>query len=109
MKEYLMSITKQQWISIILLAIIFTMAYILYKKQMKKVVVYSTDKTDAKKPDVAQNVANQNNVDMFGNTLEDNQMSSFSAIPGTKSFNDTFMKQTPYRDQVLSAMDAINV
>ena len=52
---------------------------------------------------------NQNNKDMFGNTLEDNQMSSFSAIPGTQSFNSTFMKETPYRDQVLTAMDAINV
>jgi uncharacterized protein (UPF0333 family) len=104
MKAYLMSITKQQWISIILLAIIFTMAYMLYKKQMKKVIVYS----EAKKQDLAQNVENQNK-DMFGNTLEDNQMSSFSAIPGTQSFNSTFMKETPYRDQVLSAMDAINV
>lgn len=105
MKAYLMSITKQQWISIILLAIIFTMAYILYKKQMKKVVVYS----DAKKQDVDKNVENQNNKDMFGDTLQDNQMSSFSAIPGTQSFNSTFMKETPYRDQVLTAMDAINV
>lgn len=104
MKAYLMSITKQQWISIILLAIIFTMAYILYKKQMKKVVVYS----NANNP-VDKNVENQNNKDMFGNTLEDNQMSSFSAIPGTQSFNSTFMKETPYRDQVLTAMDAINV
>ncbi|MSP70019.1 MAG: hypothetical protein EXR20_07080 [Bacteroidetes bacterium] len=105
MKAYLMSITKQQWISIILLAIIFTMAYILYKKQMKKVVVYS----NAKKQDVDKNVENQNNKDMFGDTLQDNQMSSFSAIPGTQSFNSTFMKETPYRDQVLTAMDAINV
>jgi hypothetical protein len=105
MKAYLMSITKQQWISIILLAIIFTMAYMLYKKQMKKTVVYS----NANKPDVDKNVENQNNKDMFGDTLEDNQMSSFSAIPGTQSFNSTFMKETPYRDQVLSAMDAINV
>ena len=99
-----MSITKQQWISIILLAIIFTMAYILYKKQMKKTVVYSNANNT-----VDKNVENQNNKDMFGNTLEDNQMSSFSAIPGTQSFNSTFMKETPYRDQVLTAMDAINV
>lgn len=105
MKEYLMSITKQQWISIIFLAIIFTMIYMLYKKQMKKVIVYS----ETKKKDLAQNVENQNNKDMFGNTLQDNQMSSFSAIPGTQSFNSTFMKETPYRDQVLTAMDAINV
>ena len=104
MKAYLMSITKQQWISIILLAIIFTMAYILYKKQMKKTVVYSNANNT-----VDKNVENQNNKDMFGNTLEDNQMSSFSAIPGTQSFNSTFMKETPYRDQVLTAMDAINV